>query len=328
MQQAKLGALRFKPTSLGWVFALMAVIGWVMAVNYNNNLLFMLVFVLIALLLISLLLGWLSFANLQLVGVKTAPGFVGEKLQLQLFIRNSGRTLAEAVFVDCRQQNGGWENITGKSTQSVELELNAERRGQLALTPLNLASIYPVGLFVLYRKVQTELSEWAYPAPRGALRLKELLDQQQNHSGIEADEMQSLRHYQPSDNPSHINWKAYARSEELMSSDFSGGLNASSLMIDGNSLKHLPLELRLSQLAKWVLEAERLGLEYGLKLDTSVLSAAKGHAHKHQCLQMLAAYQMEKSEQTVSETQQAPAANFMSRVKTLLARDMGRGKSA
>ncbi len=55
-------------------------------------------------------------------------------------------------------------------------------------------------------------------------------------------------------------------------------------------LPHLDTEARLSQLAAWVVEAERSGLPYGLRLPGMEIPPACGAAHRHACLKALALY--------------------------------------
>ena len=47
-------------------------------------------------------------------------------------------------------------------------------------------------------------------------------------------------------------------------------------------------EARLSRLAAWVLQADRLGVDYGLRLPGLQISPATGEAHKRRCLEVLA----------------------------------------
>jgi len=61
-------------------------------------------------------------------------------------------------------------------------------------------------------------------------------------------------------------------------------------MIDFALLAALPLEQRLSQLAQWVLDCERLGDSYGLLLPQHSLPAGHGIAQQRACLEALALY--------------------------------------
>jgi uncharacterized protein (DUF58 family) len=47
-------------------------------------------------------------------------------------------------------------------------------------------------------------------------------------------------------------------------------------------------EQQLSRLCAWVLQAEKQGLDYGLRLGTVELKPSRGEAHKRRCLQALA----------------------------------------
>jgi uncharacterized protein (DUF58 family) len=51
------------------------------------------------------------------------------------------------------------------------------------------------------------------------------------------------------------------------------------------------LEQRLSQLAGWVLAAERAGAFYGLRLPGLEMAPGRGDAHAGACLQALALYE-------------------------------------
>ena len=47
-------------------------------------------------------------------------------------------------------------------------------------------------------------------------------------------------------------------------------------------------EGRLSRLCAWVLQADRLGVDYGLRLPGVEIKPACGEAHKRRCLEALA----------------------------------------
>jgi hypothetical protein len=47
-------------------------------------------------------------------------------------------------------------------------------------------------------------------------------------------------------------------------------------------------EARLSRLTAWVLQADRLGQDYGLRLPHQQIPPGTGEAHKRRCLEALA----------------------------------------
>ena len=72
-----------------------------------------------------------------------------------------------------------------------------------------------------------------------------------------------------------MDWKAYARGRPLAVKQFTGG-ESQELWLDAEFLQRLPLEERLSQLALWVLNAEKAELPYGLRLGRATLPPGLG----------------------------------------------------
>jgi uncharacterized protein (DUF58 family) len=104
------------------------------------------------------------------------------------------------------------------------------------------------------------------------------------------EDFASLRGYQRSDSPRHVAWKAAARSEEMLTKQFSGDA-AAELWLDWNLLPAaLGLEQRLSRLSAWVLAAERAGNHFGIRLPGVEIAPGRGDAHCAACLQALALY--------------------------------------
>ena len=54
------------------------------------------------------------------------------------------------------------------------------------------------------------------------------------------------------------------------------------------------VEERLSQLARWVLDAHAAGLAYGLRLPGATMELAAGEAQRDRCLEALALFERER----------------------------------
>ena len=52
----------------------------------------------------------------------------------------------------------------------------------------------------------------------------------------------------------------------------------------------MPLDARLSRLARWVLMADQRGFDYGLRLPARDIRPGTGAAHLHACLEALATF--------------------------------------
>jgi uncharacterized protein (DUF58 family) len=62
--------------------------------------------------------------------------------------------------------------------------------------------------------------------------------------------------------------------------------------LDFSALHSADVEEKLSQLALWVIEAERARRPYGLRLPGTEISPGVGRLHFHQCLRALSLFQV------------------------------------
>ena len=98
-----------------------------------------------------------------------------------------------------------------------------------------------------------------------------------------------LRAYRAGDTPKQIAWKALAREQGLLTKEFSATAS-SELWLDLDEARAADIESRLSILCHWVLQAERFGQSYGLKLPGNAIRPARGEAHRTRCLEALALF--------------------------------------
>ena len=105
------------------------------------------------------------------------------------------------------------------------------------------------------------------------------------HKGT--DDFAGLYTYTPGDPLGHIHWKAYAREQGLHTKKFAGN-NEQELWLDWRVLNKADTEKNLSQLATWVLEADKTEMNYGLWLPGNRIAPSLGPMHKQKCLKALA----------------------------------------
>src|SRR5690606_16451787 len=104
------------------------------------------------------------------------------------------------------------------------------------------------------------------------------------------EDFAGFRRFQAGDSPRHVAWKAYARSGELYSKQFAGA-DTSSQWLDYDEIPATDVERRLSVLARWIVDADRTGRDYGLRLPGTEFPPAHGDAHRHRCLEALALFE-------------------------------------
>ena len=89
------------------------------------------------------------------------------------------------------------------------------------------------------------------------------------------DDFAGVRAYVPGESLRHVDWKAFARGRPLSVKQFTGG-GGYELWLDAAEMGRLPLEARLSQLALWVVNAEKEEIPYALKLGRTTLPLGLG----------------------------------------------------
>ena len=285
------------PARLGMLFAATLVILLIGSINYALALGFALTFLLAGMGLAGMVH---TARNLARIGVSTGraePVFAGESAQFRLYL--DGRVRYDRPAILARHVGSGSQfviDIPAASIAEVVLAVPARRRGWLRLGRVLLETRFPLGLFRAWSYVEPDARCLVYPRPERSPLPAPLAEAAAGALRSQAagnDDFSGLRAYQLSDSPRHVAWKAVARSDDMLTKQFTGE-SAAELWLDWGLLPGaFGLEQRLSRLAGWVLAAERSGAVYGLRLPGIELGAGRGDAHAASCLQALALYQPE-----------------------------------
>jgi uncharacterized protein (DUF58 family) len=256
------------------------------AVNYGNNLIFALAFLIVSLWLQSAWLCWRNLSGLVWQPEVTPPAFAGETLHPGGNLRDPAGRRHEQVFLTHGARHRGTPVDLAADSAHLDIALPALARGWQRIERLRLVSLHPLGLWRASRAV-TVFSALVYPRPAGGLPLPGKAPRPA-HRQQESGDFQGVRAYVPGDSPRRINWRVYGRREELAVNNFDGGQGGHALWLDMNACTG-NTEERLSQLCQWILAASQQGLEYGLKLpNTPNMPPGQGRLHQQKCLEMLA----------------------------------------
>ena len=286
------------PTRVGMMFAATLLIMLVGSINYVLSLGFMLTFLLAGMAIAGMVHTVRNLARLVIVTGRAEPVFAGEAAQFRLFLENTAPWTRPAVMV--RHEASGAQivaDVPASGSVDVVLPVPAARRGWLALERVRLETRYPLGLFRAWSNVRPDYRCLVYPRPEKSPLPASSPDasfgsRQATSQGT--DDFSGLRTYQLADSPRHVAWKAVARSEDMLTKQFSGEASAE-LWLDWAQLPaSLELEARLSRAAGWVLAAEAAGMRYGLRLPGIEIEPAHGDAHRTACLTALALFGTEE----------------------------------
>ena len=300
------------PSRAGLLYAVVLAVMLIGAINYDLALGHALVFLLAGVGLVAMLHTFRNLLGLRLTPGHAVPVFAGGNARFVLHIEappGQARRALEFSFADAPQVAVDTAAETGRA--SAVLSCPAPRRGRLDPGRITLATRYPLGLFRAWSYLLPPLSCIVYPRPletplptAGNGMRTQHRSGQYNASGD--DDFVGLRQHQPADSPRHVAWKALARDSEhgpLLVKQFAAG-DADELWLDwfatsaataatkanGDTPNRADdeVEARLSQLAGWVIAAERSQQRYGLRLPERTLPPGIGAAHCDRCLEALA----------------------------------------
>ncbi len=280
------------PTRSGFVFALMLLAMLLGAVNYQNSLAFVLTFLLTGLALVSMFHTFRNLHGLTLRAGHPTPVFAGEPARFNIHIQNRIGSHRFTLNLKLKKQSPVTLDLTPFDGQWLVLTLPSHKRGLLNPGRITVSTRFPLGLFYAWSYIHLSMPCVIYPLPANQRGLPpELLDRQgeTGDQGRGNDDFAALRAYQPGDSLRHIHWKSAAREQGLHTKQFGGAL-ADALWLRWEQTGHLSTEERISLLTRWVIEADTLGLTYGLALPDSEIAPSQGDAHRHRCLKALALY--------------------------------------
>ncbi len=287
------GRVYILPTAVGIVYALSAFAMLLGSMNYNNNLSFVLTFMLAATGLVAMHQCQRNLVGLEISFAGVEPVHAGRPVEFRIAVRNTARSrrynlqlYAEGTVSDIVDLGPGESRVLG-------LELPTAARGRLLLPRFGIRTTFPFELFRAWSWLHMDLAALVWPAqaeqapaPPPALAATG----HRQHDARGEEDFAGLRRYVAGDSPRHMAWKAYARSGDLLSKQFAGA-DTSSQWFDFDDVPSPQLETRLSILTRWVVDAEREQRDYGLRLPGREFPPAHGDGQRQRVLEALALFE-------------------------------------
>jgi uncharacterized protein (DUF58 family) len=279
------------PTRGGMGFSLMLIIMLVAGLNYANSMALFLTFLLAGFTLVTMHQCHRNMLGAQLVAAKADPTFAERNGTLKLLFDNPSTAARFTIAAGVGNEPTSPADLPPRGRGKIELSVAAPQRGRVRIDRLHLRSTHPFGLFRSWTWVHAPIEMIVYPRPTGTLPMPAFHGQKAGTTLIAntgSDEWMGLRPFRDGDSPRQVDWKAYAREAPLLVKEYSS-LGGELRVFDFDALK-LPLEARLEQLARWVVDAEAGGDLYGLRLPHVFVQPDRGPEHRHRCLAELALF--------------------------------------
>ena len=288
------------PTGYGLLFLGILFAMLLGSINYNNNLGFLLVFLLGSIAIVSMIHTYRNILNLTILSGSAPPVFVGSVVRLEL-LTGAGQTRRAAIGFRMEEDRSSVMDIPAGGDQRVEVHGRARQRGIFRPGRIIVWSRYPLGMFRTWAVLKPDISCLVYPKPvsgplnfSGARKDDGSTD---NFTRPGVDDFAGLKPYQPGDAINRISWKSFSRGQGMFIREFTGG-SGMSVMIDYAAVRSAEkdgdpaagVEWKLSRMCDMVLKAHVMNAEYGLRLPGFAVPPDKGDRHKHRCLKALALY--------------------------------------
>jgi uncharacterized protein (DUF58 family) len=278
----------------GLLFVLGAM--WYAASSQNNAAAYLLFFALTAVFLVSIPHTLINLTGVTVTLESVQPTFVGQEVSLPVEITNGSRATNYGIELALSGPNGERQRIDyipARKAARVTLRFPARQRGEHQVETLCLTSVYPMGFVRFSKKFGSTQRYIVYPEPAGNVRLPARFVRHRDRRPLadvgEGDDFAGVRAYVSGESQRHIDWKAVARGQPLMTKQFTAE-SEGVVYLDFYAIDSVDTEEKLSQLALWVIEAERARRPYGLRLPGAEIPPALGQSHFHQCLRALSLF--------------------------------------
>ena len=281
------------PTRVGWYYVLVLLALFGIAVKFDNQAAFMMLFILIAVGLIAMVYTHNNVVGLTMNSHPSKSVFLGSHASFPVTLSNESGKARHAVWMIA----GGFHQLTelkAGGQKTVELQLPAIQRGYLPCEPVNLSSLYPIGVFFCWTKrfISTERC-LVYPQPLNLVPFpddgtNQGKEQANSNIRIGAEDYAGMKNYQDGDRLRDIHWPSLAKTNKLVSIQYENHSNSSVNLSWFSLPSTLGVEDKLSQLCYWVIEADKAGQLYQLEMPSHTIEFNKGMNHYHECLRTLA----------------------------------------
>lgn len=279
------------PTGYGLFFLLIAALLFLGGINYENNLIMALSFLMVSLFMVAILHTFRNLAGLLVRAGRMLPGHAGAEGALELVLHADDRHPHLSLWLHWPQAPREHVSVLPGEEKSVWLQLALPRRGYVRPGRLVIESRYPLGLVRAWSQLDMAhpCLAWprAVPSEQRPATGGEADAAQRTRQLAGSDEFHGLRRYQSGDPPRLVDWKAYARGRGLHSKEFVDPAEGW-LWLDWHTMPGVDAETRLSRLAWWVLRLAESNQRYGLILPGGTLPPGQGPEQQRQALDMLA----------------------------------------
>ncbi len=282
-------------TKYGLIFQILIWCMFVAGVNYGNNMLLALFFVLAVLFVISLHQTYFQLSGLNCELIDIRPNHVGAQHQVTLRLRQTRATKSHLDLVWRVGPHKTYQRLyVDSNAQSVSFYLPVLQRGVAPLPNLVISSVFPYGWMRAWSFVYFSMPAYSAPKP---LPFKQLSSQAAPSGdemavaskGSEPVEFSHFRDYQAGDPLKRIAWKRLAQGGKVASKVYvADNQHHNPHILDYKTLLAYDIETIYAKLCGAVCQLALEHQPFALILPHSTLELGSGNAHYQEALKLLA----------------------------------------
>ncbi|HSX94927.1 MAG TPA: DUF58 domain-containing protein [Hydrogenophaga sp.] len=289
------------PTRPGWMLAFTLMLLLVASINYQLNLGYLLTFLLAGSALVGMHVCHNNLRGLTLHLHPPEPVHAHQAVVLEVRLSSERRRTRHGIGLGVLPEDGGapalaWADVPAQGSAELQVAWQPPARGLHALPALTAQTLFPLGTFRVWTVWRPAASALVYPTPEEHPPPLPPGEPQSGGAGsarVQATgEYDGVRAYRRGDPMKAVVWKKAAQAfaggrDDLVSRDALSS-QRQELWLDLNQCGGMGLEGRVSRLTAWVLMADRLELDYGMRLPGREIAPDQGPVHRNQCLEALA----------------------------------------
>jgi len=297
------------PTAYGLTLAAMIGAMMLAGLNYGSNLGLAFAFLMASIALVGMHHCHRNLLALRVDAAREVDGFAGNGARLEFVLQNESGLDRWDVEIRCEDRAAAagapagiasadaararaFASVAAKAQQTLTVMLPTPRRGLVRVDQFELCTRYPFGWFRAWSYVHAPLTIYVAPRPHGERPLASSGAAQgaAANTDLPGDEdFAGLRAYAPGMPLKQMAWKVLARGQDAAVRNYSS-IAAEPEWLDWHALEDLEPEARLSQLCRWVLDADAAGRCYGIRLPGTQIDLGGGAEHRSACLRALARF--------------------------------------
>ena len=290
------------PTRAGWMLAITLLLLLVASINYQLNLGYLLTFLLAGSAVVGMHICHANLRGLALHLTPPAPTHAGQPAALGVRLGNERPKARYGIGVgvvpesDRGDAHLAWTDVPARGDANLQVAWALPRRGLHELPALTTVTLFPLGTFRVWTVWRPAARVLVYPAPEPHPPPLPTGEPQPGFAGSASvqstGEFDGVRAYRRGDPQKSIVWKKAAQSfaagrNDLVSRD-ALSTQRQQLWLDHTRCGATDPEVRLSRLTAWVLMADRMGLDYGLRIPGREFEPDQGPSHRSRCLEAMA----------------------------------------